>query len=300
LAAPLFIFISGMTFRVNLDSHKVGLLKNALYLFGSAAFVDLFIWRITPFYTFDVLYLIAASQVISYFIFRLNPNWRIIAVALIVTLTIIAQRLLFYRFEISDISISDLATNNSAFNFPSVLQRLFFDGWFPILPWLLVFLSGALISYQRVSDLLLEKKFVVNLLWVLFVASFVFFVTVLKQEIRNGYMEVFYPFSGWVIVVAGIWLVTALSLSKALVRSRFILNYVQLLGKKSLFVYILHLAVISYIFSALEKISVFYFGLVSIVFVFLIWLIVYLSSKEKCKLIIAKFTPHFVRKITGI
>ena len=90
LAAPLFIFISGLTFRVNMDSKKSGLLKNAFYLLASAAFVDVAIWRIMPFCTFDVLYLIAFSQLITFFIFKLSFP------IIISTVTIIRKKSCFF------------------------------------------------------------------------------------------------------------------------------------------------------------------------------------------------------------
>jgi len=301
LAAPLFIFISGLTFRVNIDNNKNGLLKNAFYLLASAAFVDVAIWRIMPFCTFDVLYLIAFSQIITFFIFKLSPNLRVVTFCVLAIVLVVVQQLLSYRFEIADSLIADVIGSKGPFySVQSSFKRLVFDGWFPILPWSLLFLSGSLISYQRLNHLFLEKKVTRLIVWILFIGVFSFFSANIGQEIRNGYMEVFYPFSGWIVVVAGFWMICALSFAKMFRDNQIVINYIQVLGKKSLFVYIFHLTVISYLFSSQDKMSAIYFSVVSVLFIAVVWVIVYLLSYESCKLILNKFIPNFVRKIIGI
>lgn len=301
LAAPLFIFISGLTFRVNVDNNKNGLLKNAFYLLASAAFVDLAVWRIIPFCTFDVLYLIAFSQIITFFIFKLSPNLRVVTFCVLAAVFLLTQQLLSYRFEIEDSSISDTTVlTDSFYNIQSNLKRLVFDGWFPILPWSLLFLSGSLISYQRLNNLFLDKKVTSVSAWILFVGVFSLFSANISQDIRNGYMEVFYPFSGWILVVAGFWMICALSIAKMFRENQVVINYIQVLGKKSLFVYILHLTVISYLFSGQAKMSAIDFSFVSVLFVAAIWVIVYLMSSERCKLVLDKYVPNFARKIIGV
>ena len=301
LAAPLFIFISGLTFRVNIDNNKSGLLKNAFYLLASAAFVDVVIWRIMPFCTFDVLYLIAFSQIITFFIFKLSPNLRVVTFCVLAIVLVVVQQLLSYRFEIADSSIADvIASKGPFYSVQSSFKRLVFDGWFPILPWSLLFLSGSLISYQRLNDLFLEKKVTRFSAWILFIGVFSLSCANISQDIRNGYMEVFYPFSGWIVIVAGVWIICALSFARIFSENQVVINYIQVLGKKSLFVYILHLTVISYLFSGQAKMSAIHFSLVSVLFIAVVWVIVYLLSSERCKLILNKFIPNFARKIIGV
>ena len=301
LAAPLFIFISGLTFRVNIDNNKSGLLKNALFLLASAAFVDIAVWRIVPFCTFDVLYLIAFSQIITFFIFKLSINSRVITFCVLVIVCLVVQQLLSYRFEIADSSIADVIGSKGPFySVQSSFKRLVFDGWFPILPWSLLFLSGSLISYQRLNNLFLEKKAITLVAWILFIAVVSFFSANIGQEIRNGYMEVFYPFSGWIVVVAGFWMVCALSFAKMFRDNQIVINYIQVLGKKSLFVYIFHLTVISYLFSGQAIMSAINFSCISVLFIAIVWLAAYFLSSEKCKLFLDKFIPKFVRKVIGV
>ena len=67
LAAPLFIFLSGYSFFVSFNQNKNFYHKfsQALYILISAVFVDVFIWQIMPFQTFDVLYLISFALLIN-------------------------------------------------------------------------------------------------------------------------------------------------------------------------------------------------------------------------------------------
>ena len=301
LAAPLFIFISGLTFRVNIDNNKRGLLKNAFYLLASAAFVDVAIWRIMPFCTFDVLYLIAFSQIITFFIFKLSPSLRVVTFCVLAAVFLVVQQLVSYRFEIADSSISDVIVSEGPYySIQSNFKRLVFDGWFPILPWSLLFLSGSLISYQRLNVLFLEKKVTRFSAWILFIGVFSISCANISQDIRNGYMEVFYPFTGWIVVLAGIWMICALSFAKVFKGNQVVINYLQILGKKSLFVYVLHLTLISYIFSSQAKMPAIQFTLVSVLFIALVWVFVYFLSSERCKLTIDKFIPKCAREIIGV
>ena len=59
LAAPLFVLISGISFSVSskYPSSSDTKTKSAFYLLITASCIDLFIWQIPPFNTFDVLYI---------------------------------------------------------------------------------------------------------------------------------------------------------------------------------------------------------------------------------------------------
>ena len=136
--------------------------------------------------------------------------------------------------------------------------------------------------------------------WILFIGVFSISCANISQDIRNGYMEVFYPFTGWIVVLAGIWMICALSFAKVFKGNQVVINYLQILGKKSLFVYVLHLTLISYIFSSQAKMPAIQFTLVSVLFIALVWVFVYFLSSERCKLTIDKFIPKFAREIIGV
>ena len=59
LAAPLFIFLSGFSFFLSFNKNQNYRNKyfQVFYLFCSAILLDITIWHIMPFQTFDVLYL---------------------------------------------------------------------------------------------------------------------------------------------------------------------------------------------------------------------------------------------------
>ena len=70
LAAPLFVLLSGISFSVSskYPSTSDTKTKSALYLLITASCIDLFIWQIPPFNTFDVLYIIAFGIFLNIFL----------------------------------------------------------------------------------------------------------------------------------------------------------------------------------------------------------------------------------------
>ena len=70
LAAPLFVLISGISFSVSskYPSTSDTKTKSAFYLLITATCIDLFIWQIPPFNTFDVLYIIAFGIFLNIFL----------------------------------------------------------------------------------------------------------------------------------------------------------------------------------------------------------------------------------------
>ena len=75
-AAPIFIFLSGYTFEISSLNKFVfnkKILNGALIII-TAALIDIFIWGIYPFVTFDVLYLIGIGILINTILFKKNEG----------------------------------------------------------------------------------------------------------------------------------------------------------------------------------------------------------------------------------
>ena len=69
LSAPIFLFLVGFNLKKGCNLNN---LKKGLFILLSAVLIDLFIWNILPFYSFDVLYLIGFSIILFPLWLRLN------------------------------------------------------------------------------------------------------------------------------------------------------------------------------------------------------------------------------------
>ena len=237
-AAPLFTFLSGYTFALN-GSRSNGYLSG-IYVLLSAVIVDVVAWGIPPFQTFDVLYVIALGQMVLAVMKRL-PSWCLVCIALLIMiLPTLLQTV--YRFELSD-------PNWNSFRFNA--YRWAFDGWFPIFPWL---------SFPIMGYLSLEwKNRIPANAWSSVLTGCVFlggfmFVSLEKshQPFRDGYVEIFYPATlAYLLVAFGFCYLLLFGLSKPLSMTSKVLDGINVLGRHSMFVYILHALLIAQIVSKL-------------------------------------------------
>jgi uncharacterized membrane protein len=300
LAAPLFIFLSGVTFRINAEKNKKELLQNGFILILTAALVDVCIWGILPFSTFDVLYLIGISQVVYFFFHKLPAYLNGIIVTVGFLVFFLLKSMVEYRFEISDVNILELnQIDTHALLNLNVIRRLIFDGWFPMFPWMFFFGLGYLLRF----DTLIQ---VMSKVWFFFFSSslFVFGVFLIFhdqtiQDFRDGYIELFYPITlDFLLMVFG-WLGVMIALSRVFINQLNIGRFLIYLGERSLFVYILHLVVISAVLSNFSKLSLGQFLLVFALFIFLIVLVLVILDTEKCRELRGSL-PRLFRKIMGI
>ena len=80
IAAPIFIFLVGYTFALNNErrSHHNRQKMRSLQILSMAVIIDLIVWRITPFSTFDVLYLIGISSFLLIYIRRIKSLYTLL------------------------------------------------------------------------------------------------------------------------------------------------------------------------------------------------------------------------------
>ena len=241
LAAPLFTLLSGYTFAMN--AHKSNGFKNGLYILVSALVVDCLAWGIPPFQTFDVLYVIALGQ-ITLALFKRIPSWA----QVLLMLTVLCLPVFIganYRF-----SLSDPQWNTINFD----VNRLLFDGWFPVFPWLglpllVYFIYKPMQSYHAKSGIIMWISLVV------FILSLVPLYTYKSdQGFREGYVELFYPASLPFLLSGISFCIFLIALSQRLsaALNSNLINHVLVVGRHSMFVYILHAFLISNIIAHLS------------------------------------------------
>ena len=302
-AAPLFIFISGFSFFLSFKKnqnykHKLVL---TLYLLLSAIFVDVVIWGILPFQTFDVLYLIAFGQAINILIFRLKFPIKLFIALIFIVSSPLLENYFGYRFNNKDFNLNSVFSSD--FNLSGVFQfsRFCIDGWFPLTPWIGFAIIGS-VSAELSEKISLNLKTVkwVSLIFLIGGLGVFFSQNVIQRE-REGYLELFYPPTPLFLLIAFAFIFTTYSFSIKMnfyLHSRF--NYINILGRHSLFIYIFHAFIVSYVFqSYLVPSGCLQFVFLMVAFVsiciLLTTLLERINKKDSLKSI-----PLFIKTILGL
>lgn len=261
-AAPCFMILAGMMLVLTKKPKPM----RGLYIIAIGGLVDVIIWHIMPFVTYDVLYTIGVAIVITAYPARFFSLWVLWVLGILFILAGQGLQSAFgYHYEILEIALPP--ENPLPLSFTEIIFRifhqLFVDGWFPLFPWLGFVLLGA--ALQRTIQECTEIKGVSpysNRLIMLFsifsliLSSAYWIQGFVSPEPRMGYTELFYPpDAGFCFTYASAFCVI-LFLFQAIVSyepMRFILMPFKWMGQRSLLIYILHLAVIQYILSPYFK-----------------------------------------------
>jgi uncharacterized membrane protein len=292
LAAPLFVFIAGANLIFSNEAHFKKFLIRGAYLFVTAACIDLLIWRIVPFVTFDVLYMISFGIIICG-VLRFG-KWFDLAFGTIFILTSLLLQS-SYRFELEEFRLveKDLFSSISII---SSFKRALIDGWFPILPWIgFMFLGRWAMS---IVNTFRKKVRIFSLL--IFVLTFGLLTQSSLNSIRNNYIEIFYPVSGLFVLMSLAFLFAAISVTSYLSeRTFFKLESKYVLGRKSLTLYILHcflIATLADAFPIREEMGFFLFCILQFAaFYAYIWIV----ELDYLKRIISNF-PSPIKIILGL
>jgi uncharacterized membrane protein len=256
-AASIFVCIAGMmvvlTTQRNSYTLRHFLIRGGLIIL-MGALVDIWVWSILPFQSFDVLYLIGLSIPITYLVQKGANITRWTVILSIFTLTPILQNAFGYIAYPVTLSIYE----GSRFfeNIASYLKQLLIDGWFPVFPWLGFSLLGAEIakirwgkggtqSFYSVPVLLISTGTLVTgtIIWAIFPSA---------NYIRAGYGELFYPPSiGYCLSAVGV--ILSLLFVVDINPKLIILDPLRALGETSLLVYILHQVIGNYLSSHFWK-----------------------------------------------
>jgi uncharacterized membrane protein len=239
LAAPTFIFLSGMMAGERREAGRLGLaraVKRALLLLGWAVALDVVVWRVAPFETFDVLYVIGLALPAVWLCGALSPSRHALVAVSVLLLTPWLQHRLGYRLSFAD------ETPGQFFAW----RRLLVDGWFPAFPWLGVALTGALLGrLRRVGSPLAAPRARLVLSAVLGAGGVLLWLAApLPFPTRSGYSELFYPPS---LAVVSMALAVVLALLGTLPSLRLPLGWLALLGRASLTLYVVHCVVVAFV-----------------------------------------------------
>jgi uncharacterized membrane protein len=245
LAAPLFVFLSGFVLNLTTKSNQTISMKwrNAFLLIFTAALIDFLIWKNKPFATFDILYLIGFSQLLNLCIRSFSFLGRCMLWIVVTLLYFSFMGMFEYRFLNGDVGLAYELELASFFE----LKRFLWDGWFPILPWFSYNLLGAIFGEIYLKQKNTSVLLIVGTIALL--ASLIFMsVYPISQEYRDGYVELFYPVGPLYFITSTSIVVTSVLWVTKLKGIFTVLNKLSLLGKHSLFVYIIHAFLISYVF----------------------------------------------------
>ena len=245
-AAPLFVFLAG--FMVPAGSSRrllVGSTFKACRLLTVALLVDVVIWNIVPFTTFDVLYLIASALPLT----ALSLSQPVKVRAGLCLACFLAGPLLAvalpYHPHLHEFSLFTVWNHRPSFDAARWAQSIFFDGWFPLTPWLGFALGGSLAYSHGGIVFRHARAFTVAGLF-LFATGLLWLHLSPPLHERDGYSELFYPPGiAYVVTAIGFLLITAASLPR--LRTRWWLQPLALLGRHSLWIYVFHLAVIRFL-----------------------------------------------------
>jgi uncharacterized membrane protein len=258
IAAPLFITIAGMMVALSYTGKGrsfayIAIRGGLIILVG--ALIQIVVYQTIPFVDVDVLYLIGLSLPIAWLYLCLPEKGRWIIIVAILLATPLLWAGIGYNQEIAEpvftLAGSQIHVTPPVPGLGDVVKRWLIDGWFPVFPWTALALIGAEIGMYRwkggrvrefraghegrYATLLLAGG---AILWVLVPGV---------HLVRDGYVELFYPpVPGLLLFVAGVLLFTFIVLDRVPTMYSW-LDPLRAAGECSLFIYILHLAVINWI-----------------------------------------------------
>jgi len=236
-AAPTFVLLAGMmTSMSSRPAPLHRLLKRSALLLVLAAGIDLLCWGIDPFETFDVLYLLGLALPIAGLCMRLELWVHFLLAAAILVATPWLHRAIGY---------GPLLPDKLAYPWPA-WRRLLVDGWFPVFPWLGLALLGGLAG--RLNPLADKRRS-----WLAPIGSALMTLGAVgwwaappELVTRKGYSELFYPPSPQYLALAIGSVLLMLALFDKLER-RFSLSWLVVLGRSSLLMYVIHVALIAFV-----------------------------------------------------
>ncbi|MFZ9236426.1 MAG: heparan-alpha-glucosaminide N-acetyltransferase domain-containing protein [Algoriphagus sp.] len=234
-AAPIFIFLSGVSLRFSEENGKSTLktIQRICQVLFFAILIDVVIWGIVPFYTMDVLYLISFSLITILGLKRLPDFYALLVFVLSFSMTLFFVQ--YYNFSLNEVSAFEIGDD---YLFLDAVKHIFIDGWFPIFPWIGISILGYYFTKHR----LVFSKYLNLVLLIGFVgvAGFLFFTLEGAFSFnlpRSNYMEIFYPVTlPFFVYMGSIFLLVFYFMQKNYLPR----NYVCLLGTYSLAVYFFH------------------------------------------------------------
>lgn len=259
-AAPSFMILAGMMLAISSSPKPM----RGLSVIAMGALIDLLLWKIVPFITYDVLYTIGIAIVITAYPARFCSIKTLWGLGFFFFLTGQGLQTLF-GYNKAIFNIYYLAPEEIVPPVADILKHIvhqfFIDGWFPLFPWLgFVWLGAALQrSLQTQTEGFrspYDNRLLMPLKWMLFAAvslicaSVYWSLTFKLSEPRLGYSELFYaPTAGFCFTAISVFVV-ALLIVQLILRwrlVRFLLAPFGALGQRSMWIYVIHMILIEHI-----------------------------------------------------
>jgi uncharacterized membrane protein len=259
VAAPLFIFLSGMmvalSFRMKKHSFSYFLLRGGfVVLLG--ALLDLLTRGAVPFLDMDVLYLIGISLPLAYLFLHLDVPKRMLALVSIMVVTPFAQGFLGYSGLPLQVPLVPVLAGSALPAASGVLHQYLVEGWFPLFPWLAVALLGAHAGTFRWQGNAIRpfegRAFVLFAGGALAAGVLVWYLLPGPALTPYGYVELFYPpTTGFLLFVTGLifCLFIAVDRQSAI---RHAAGPLAVLGQCSLAIYVIHTLIIEVLIRPLQ------------------------------------------------
>ncbi|MDO9326902.1 MAG: heparan-alpha-glucosaminide N-acetyltransferase domain-containing protein [Methanoregula sp.] len=259
LAAPLFIFLSGMMVALScrMKQHTFSyFLKRGVFVVIIAALIDCVLLGSVPFIDTDVLYLIGISLPLAYLFLSLDLRTRMGIFIAILVATPLLQGIVGYSPLPLMIPIQALMHGGALPAPITIFFQWCIEGWFPIFPWLAVSLLGAqagmfrwqdggIVSFAQPRLMMLAGSILAlgALFWALLPGLMLS---------RYGYVELFYPpTTEFLFFITGV-IFCLFIIADILPVSRRIFDPLRALGECSLAIYILHTVIIIMFIQPLE------------------------------------------------
>lgn len=246
-AAPVFIALSAGLVRMRSERHdaRYYLERGALVVL-TGMLLDLLLWEILPWTSYDVLYLIGIAMPVIYATRRYPPSEMFLIAVIIVVAAYVLQHLVGYNAEVYEVYLNELEIPALG----RVLQSALVDGWFPLLPWMAFAFTGAgvfaatVVNGNEIGGVRIGAAgaaFIVVgvVLLVVPVGGIESFADGTILEFRAGYSEIFYPPTvGYVLTAVGAFLLFAFAARRN--EGTRALALFSFFGRHSMMVYILH------------------------------------------------------------
>ncbi len=297
-AAPIFIFLAGFMVGIGYQKHPLTyFIKRGLEVILVGALIDVLIWRIVPFTTFDVLYLTGLGIPVAAFTLKLKTPIRILLCILFFAAGPILQHLYFYDSTMYEFNLKGFSFAQFPDGIKWWLKSWLFDGWFPVFPWIGFVIAGTLV-FTHGSRIVNNVKYFLPLGIILFFAGLTWLYFHRPFEEREAYSELFYP-PGIAYLCAAIGAITIGVSSLKYLKPKFGLQFLRYLGSCSLFIYIFHSAIIYFVldnyFTELPlKEYLLMYAVFAAAMIFCAWILFELKQKMFWKKV-----PKFLKFIFG-
>ena len=259
VAAPLFIFLSGMmvalSFRLKKHTFTYFLLRGSFVII-LGALLDLVARGAVPFLDFDVLYLIGISLPLAFLFLQLDVRKRMLVFLSVIVVAPLAQAFFGYSGLPLQVPLMPVFAGSALPPATDVLRQLLIEGWFPLFPWLAVALLGAHAGTFRWQEKSIRSFADRNLALLgggtLAIGAVFWYLMPGPALTPYGYVELFYPPTmEFLLFITGLILCLFIA-ADWLVTTRRLFEPLQILGQCSLVIYVVQTLIIELLIRPLQ------------------------------------------------